>query len=55
MHLFLQGFNFIYPSPPSTSCEIYTQFLAPGLKESIIKLGLSILLAPVITLQCERK
>lgn len=43
-------------SPPlPTSWEVYSQVLAPRLKASIIKLGLSILSASVITLQCKCK
>lgn len=56
MHLFLHGYNSIPPPPRlSTSWDVYSQVLAPRLKESIIKLGLSILSASVITLQFECK
>lgn len=43
------------PPPPPTSWEVYSQVLAPRLKASIIKLGLSILSASAITLQCKCK
>lgn len=49
-------FSLQFPPPHlSTSWEVYSQVLAPRLKEGVIKLGLSILSASVITLQCECK